>query len=707
MRYDILRNTTFIAKIRPDSGSVLSRQIMGENVVKMTFTLSNHIEFRIGDVVTVYGNLYSLNKLPDVTEISSIEFRYSMQFEAVSYDLAKIQCLFFGTADFSLMGNLQTFADLILSNANRLSSGWTLGTIDVTEYKNLTFAGENCLQVLSRLAEQFETEFWVDSKVIHITKREVSSGLTFQYGQGKGLYELSRVNTNDNIVTRLYVYGSTKNLAGTYRNGSDKLLMPVATGAYLSRNTATYGIIEASKIFEDIYPRRTGVVSAIGTVTEVFDSGLDFDINAQLIPGTTAKITFNTGQLAGYTFEISSYNHTTKKIIFNVSNEEKAIILPNPLIHANFGDTYVLTDIIMPGTYITAAETALQVVGQDYLNKNSDPRVNYNVVCDPIHFRRQNISVQLGNTVHILDVPLAVNKTIRVIGIVRSLEDAFSYELSLAEAVSISSYIRAISAAEKVDKELLAIAKNTKKATGLITQAQQTADGAKAITDYFAITLDAPNAIVAAGTVLVGTGALNNAGLTGVVETNPNTALPNANGFGSGSVRFWAGQTYANRGAAPFRVQNDGKLFASNAVISGQITAVSGVIGGFTISNNGLINSNGSAYVAVKNVVGAGAIGASIGAGIASTFWGNPVDVAGQFTNTLFSGANNIALSLDAANGGNNYALNILRGHILLEYPSTIVLKDSGGVPREGLEDSFTMGGFIFKFTRGILTSRI
>jgi len=60
----------------------------------------------------------------------------------------------------------------------------------------------------------------------------------------------------------------------------------------------------------------------------------------------------------------------------------------------------------------------------------------------------------------------------------------------------------------------------------------------------------------------------------------------------TGAVSFWAGNS--NAISAPFRVTNQGKLVASDADISGRITATSGKIGGYTIDGNvlrGTVNS--------------------------------------------------------------------------------------------------------------------
>lgn len=55
---------------------------------------------------------------------------------------------------------------------------------------------------------------------------------------------------------------------------------------------------------------------------------------------------------------------------------------------------------------------------------------------------------------------------------------------------------------------------------------------------------------------------------------------------GGDDVRFWAGNTFANRATAPFRVTESGALVATNATISGTITATTGTIGGFSIGSD-------------------------------------------------------------------------------------------------------------------------
>jgi hypothetical protein len=92
-------------------------------------------------------------------------------------------------------------------------------------------------------------------------------------------------------------------------------------------------------------------------------------------------------------------------------------------------------------------------------------------------------------------------------------------------------------------------------------------DGSQWVTAADRTSVTIANGLVTAGRLEVGTAALssNNAGVNGAVTASPNT-----------DVRFWAGSTWANSATAPFRVQNDGKLFATGATITGDLTVTSG-----------------------------------------------------------------------------------------------------------------------------------
>ena len=83
---------------------------------------------------------------------------------------------------------------------------------------------------------------------------------------------------------------------------------------------------------------------------------------------------------------------------------------------------------------------------------------------------------------------------------------------------------------------------------------------------------------VATGTMIVGNSLGVQAGITGV-------------GAANNDVRFWAGRNYIDRNNAPFRVLQDGTLYATNANISGHVEASSGSFKGHIEATRGQIGN--------------------------------------------------------------------------------------------------------------------
>jgi hypothetical protein len=456
MIYDIKRGSAVVASIVPDGKQ--SKKIMDINVVDLTVSLSYYIEFAIGDYITVYGEKYTLQDLPDVEKESSIKFNYTFRFKGRAYQLVKIAFLGFDSAnqltegDFSIMGTAETIIDQLVLNANRADSGWVKGTIDQTAAQNFSFSNENCLSVLSTLADTYNIEWWVDGQTIHMTKRGSVEALNFKYGQGNGLYSITRTTQTDkNICTRLYVYGSDQNIPGDYRNYSKRLKLP-GNQVYLESNVAKYGIIEHIEIFDDVKPEYIGTITSVSDIYNFIDVGIDFDINAQRIAGVNPKVTFLTGQLAGYNFEIPTggYDAATKKVTILKNADEKAIELPSALLHPSPGDTYSYIDMNMPQTYITAAENRVLAKGQAYLNDNDEQHVLYGVVADPLNLEQRNINITLGNYVGMVDTDFALNSNIRIVAFTRDVQRPFDYTFDLQDVVNVPKIVREYNAIQDI-----------------------------------------------------------------------------------------------------------------------------------------------------------------------------------------------------------------------------------------------------------------
>lgn len=206
---------------------------------------------------------------------------------------------------------------------------------------------------------------------------------------------------------------------------------------YIEKNTGQYGVLEYTQVF-DVYPHRTGKVSGVNAanIYQLLDDSMDFDLNAYRLLGTNPKISFTTGQLAGYTFDVAAYDPVNKLFTINKNKDEVNLDVPSQAFRPKIGDEYVLIDIQMPQEYIEAAEQELLTQAQSFLDKVSIPQFTYAVEIDPYFLKRSRWKVNIGDQVVLKDEQYSINKNIRVIQTTRSVVNENELTVQLADSVA-------------------------------------------------------------------------------------------------------------------------------------------------------------------------------------------------------------------------------------------------------------------------------
>lgn len=450
--------------------------LLGDDTLNIVVVSPFKLDFFIGDTTFVYGNIYKLNRLPKVKKNGMYEFEYELEFEGAQYDMMRVTYdLTIDTtsnqlADVSgdsLTGNLRRFATVMVSNLNRVFKNmWTLGECpDTTEDKTLTFSeSENCLSVIQNLCKEFNTEFEVlysGKYTINFKKIGKTFPYKFEFGKNNGLYQLTRENVStSNIVTRLKVYGSTENITAKYR--AQRLCLPNRSkrDSYIEDAAAVrkYGIWEARKYFDAIKPSRTGKVEKIfsDSVLKFVDSTM-FDLNEKdesgntkyLLSETSAKVHFNTGNLAGYEFDVHSYDHATHTFTLKKQTDERGNVFPSestPAFRFSEKDEYKLIDIALPQSYIDEAESELAKQGRTYYNQNSQPKVQYGLsvtdsfLASMLSNETNGNVIWVGDYIPVKDSDVDVDKSVRVKSFKRDLMKDYSYTLTISD-MSITSSI--------------------------------------------------------------------------------------------------------------------------------------------------------------------------------------------------------------------------------------------------------------------------
>lgn len=226
---------------------------MGECFLTVTVKSAEPVEFKVGDYIDYRGERYTIDYDPTVLKkarrssygdgfvYDNIKF-YSYSHELTFCDFCDY-VLYDNNIHFSSLAKFSFFASTVSDLADRIQANltrfygdaWTVVCGDmsrdtdalgnkVVRDVNVSVSDIKVWDALALVATQFKTAFFIKGRTIYIgTKGSGGSnvidfgGKNYQYGKGKGLYEIEKVaDTNQSIFTLLKVYGSDKNMPANY-----------------------------------------------------------------------------------------------------------------------------------------------------------------------------------------------------------------------------------------------------------------------------------------------------------------------------------------------------------------------------------------------------------------------------------------------------------------------------------------------------------
>lgn len=401
--------------------------LMKEDYIILPFSVAKPVQFKLGDYVDLSGILdESLGgKLAKIYEITDLQkptyntstggYDYNLQMNAYYWKwknkIFKYTPEHAGNeASWSLTAALDVQLGVFLRNLKALGytyrgADFTFSIDDTVENKAvaMTYDNMNLLDALFSMAgeDKWNCDCWITDNVIHFGRNEFGDAVKIE--RGVEASSITRSESQGTYATRIYAFGSTKNIPTNYRptdeqaviNGvvQKRLMLPADTpyiDAYESMSQEE--AIEDVVVFDEVYPRRVGTLSDVHTRTEEVenedgtketityyrykDAGLEFK-EEYILEGEELKIQFQSGKLNGMEFGVI-FNPKPKdesrgdQLWEIVRNEDYGRPLPDDMMFPANGDEYILSgfDIqLVSDQYIPEAEQELKGKAQKYADK--------------------------------------------------------------------------------------------------------------------------------------------------------------------------------------------------------------------------------------------------------------------------------------------------------------------------------------------------
>ena len=495
--------------ILPEEGCKRKFTLMKEDYIMLKFSLENPVFFKLGSSVECDFGLFEVCDLQKpVFNTNTAGYDYELRLDAYYWKwknkIFKYTPETAGQeASWNLTAPLDVQAGIVLRNLKAL--GYTykgqdfVFSIDSTvENKSqlMSYENINILDACFSMAKKWDCECRITENIIHFGRCEFGDAVDFEIG--KNVQEMPRSESRSTYATRIYAFGSTKNIPSNYRpvdetvvvNGvvQRRLMLPEGT-PYIDAypDMTIEEAIEQVVIFDEVYPRRTGTMSDVttievtdkvenedGTTTEekwnayrFRDTGVNFS-EKYILPGQELRIRFASGLLNGLEFAVKFNPEGMSELEDGgwnpdaqlweiVRNEDYGRPLPGDVLFPQDGDEYVLSG--WDSTKITelglvgAAEQELKVKTEKYASKSKvDPSTYDCTMMSGDAYREDGIHnlYSIGQKVNLINKAYFDNgRQSRIIGFEFNLD--FPFDSPVYTVGETAAYSRIGELEEKVE----------------------------------------------------------------------------------------------------------------------------------------------------------------------------------------------------------------------------------------------------------------
>lgn len=418
------------AQIATDDNSTQVKEIQGDNILTLSFTLYEHIALEVNDYTEFQGERYWLMEQYKPEQLSTVEWKYDVKLYGIESLLKRFLVLNDTDGDdepvFTLTAPPREHVALIVKSINNgmnNTTDWKVGTVEGTENIVIDYEGKYCDEALKEVAEKAgnRAEWWCEGQTVNVCRCEHGEEVTLAYGKGLTSLECDMAD-NVKFYTRLYPIGSSRNI-DPERYGHSRLQLPNGE-KHIDVNVEKYGIWHhyEADAFADIYPKRIGTVTGVrseqvtgedGNPYKIYyfrDDSMGFDPNDYEIGGKVKRVSFQEGsELAGlgdeengtYYFEVNFNSDTREFEIITIWPYDDDTQLPNDTLIPKVGDKYILWNIRMPDEYYPLAEQEFKQAVDKYNEEHAIDVSCYKSPTDHVYIEEHGIDLYIGRRVRL------------------------------------------------------------------------------------------------------------------------------------------------------------------------------------------------------------------------------------------------------------------------------------------------------------------
>lgn len=510
--------------VEANDNSYRNRAVMGEHSLTLYFSLPESLQdhlrivggLPVGAWCDFQGQRYTLEKPENFKMHNPHNFEYTLVMEGTQAALKKY--MFRNKVDnrlkFSVTFQPKEHLQMLIDNLELRDPEWKLGECIHASAKTIAYNHTDCFSALNQMAQEFDTEWEIDGKTIHLRKAEYNkwvngqaTPLPLSYGRGNGLKPgVGRTNFSDsNPIEILYVQGGEKNIDPSVY-GNKELLLPRngrimydgehfedepgfsftqaqtyeadAQGLCLMRVDGQRTGAEGSLDLSHIYPHRVGTISQVIPVDadknfyDFVDSSIpqDMDYSKYLTKGEKMTVVFQSGMLAGKEFDVKYVHEANGDKVGRrfeiVPQEIDGFMMPGGSFVPKVGidaDTYSVFGVMLADAYIrsddphrSGAEWDMMREGVKYLCDNQVQKFSFTGELDGIWAKKNWLEVggkiRLGGYVLFSDERFQREPVlIRIVGIKDMINNPYSPEIELSNKPISASFLA--NTVSKVDSQ--------------------------------------------------------------------------------------------------------------------------------------------------------------------------------------------------------------------------------------------------------------